>query len=367
MTTPRARVMLAAVICLAQFGMFEVGLRMAGSSEAALSFQRLFMADPVVGFRLRPSTSVRFTTSEFSTDISINAEGVRDAPLGTKTPGERRIVVLGDSLVMAVQVPIEQTFCRLLQDSLNAKASPGVRYRVINAGVQGYGPDEEALFFEKVASHFQPDLVVVVMFVANDAIDAFDRLPRLRGQVASARARFGDRLRRVLRRSAVMQIVGLRVREVRERFRGPRPALPDRRLLTYATSPPNDVVRGLAVSREAVGRIAAAEAAIGGRTAVVLAPARFQLDPEEFMRMEQSAESAGYRLDVDAATERFREAMAPLGLPVLDLLPAFRAATDPRGIFLETTVHLTPAGHRVAADTIESFLAASHLVPISGE
>lgn len=363
MATPRARLALAAVIGLAQFGMFEAGLRVAGSSEAALSFQRLFMADPVIGYRLRPSTAVRFTTSEFSTDISINAEGVRDDPLGPKAPGERRIVVLGDSLVMAVQVPIEQTFCRLVQDSLNARAAPGVRYRVIDAGVQGYGPDEEALFLEKVASRLQPDLVVVVIFVANDAIDAIDRLSRLHGHVTPARALLRDRVRRFVRRSAVMQIVGLRVREVRERFRGPQPALPDRRLLTYATSPPPDVAEGLAVSREAVGRIAADQAAAGGRTAVVLAPARFQLDPEEFRRMQESVEPAGYQLEVDAATDRFREALAPLGLPTLDLLPAFRASADPHGVFLETTVHLTPAGHRVAADAIVSFLAASHLVP----
>ncbi len=366
MATPRARLALAALIALAQFGLFEAGLRLAGGSEAGPAFQQLFMPDPAIGYRLRPSTSIRFTTSEFSTRISINPAGVRDDPIGPKGAGERRIVVLGDSLVMAVQVPLGETFCRQLQDRLNRRAAGGLRYRVIDAGVQGYGPDEEALFYERVASRFEPDLVLVVTFVANDAVEAVDRAFRLRGEIASpvaARERLRDRLRRVARHSMVLQIVSQRIAQLRERFRGGRRARPDRRLLTYATPLPADVERGLGISKEAIGRIARGASVAGARTAIVLMPARFQLDDEEYERMRAVVEPAGYHMTIDGATDRFRAALSPLGLPVLDLLPAFRAAADPRAIFFESTVHLTPEGHRVAAGAIDAFLRASHLVP----
>ena len=67
--------------------------------------------------------------------------------------------------------------CRLPRHSasfeqrLNQR-SPSLRYRVVNAGVQGYGPVEEQLFFRAIASTVQPDLVLPVVFVGNDAEEA---------------------------------------------------------------------------------------------------------------------------------------------------------------------------------------------------
>src|SRR5213076_717740 len=130
-----------------------------GHSEAAPAFQALFMPDPVIGYRLRPTSRTRYATAEFDTEIAINAQGVRDEnDIGPKPANERRIVVLGDSLVLSVQVDRRKTFCQLLEDRLN-KDGGGIHYRVINAGVQGYGPVEERLFFREIARGFQPDLV----------------------------------------------------------------------------------------------------------------------------------------------------------------------------------------------------------------
>ena len=53
--------------------------------------------------------------------------------------------VTGDSIVFAVQVAQSQTFCEQLERRLNARGD-GRRYRVINAGVQGYGPAEIVRF-----------------------------------------------------------------------------------------------------------------------------------------------------------------------------------------------------------------------------
>jgi lysophospholipase L1-like esterase len=364
MATRRWRLGLLALIVLVQFGLFEWGLRLAGGSEAAPAFQQLFTPDPAIGYRLRPSTAIRYTTSEFSTAIAINAEGVRDDEIGPKPAGERRIVVLGDSLVLAVQVPLEQTFCKQLQLALNTPPSNG-RYRVVNAGVQGYGPVEEALFFERVVSKLEPDLVVVVTFVANDAVEANDRAYRLGGATQPATAvhdQANDSLRRFVRRSAVMQIVRQRVSQVRERLRPGGPPRPDRRLLTYATPMPDDIRHGLEVSRDAIARLASDAAAAKAPTVVVLMPARFQLDREEFDRMEATVEPAGYTMRPDAATTRFADALAPLDLPTLDLLTAFRGSEQPARLFFQSTAHLTPEGHRVAAGAILRFLEDRHLV-----
>ena len=144
-------VLLCAVV-LVQFGLVEAGYRLRGGSEAAPEFQRLFTPDPVLGYRLKPGATARFTTAEFDSRITINQAGVRDREIEPKAPGERRLVVLGDSLVMAVQVPLEDTFVARLERRLNASAVPPATYRVINAGVQGYGPVEEYLFHRDVTS-----------------------------------------------------------------------------------------------------------------------------------------------------------------------------------------------------------------------
>ena len=114
------RALLLLAIAAAQFALFEIALRAWGHSEAAPAFQALFMPDPAIGFRLRPGARTRFVTAEFDTEIAINAQGVRDdADIGPKPANERRIVVLGDSLVLSVQVEQQQTFCKLLEDRLN--------------------------------------------------------------------------------------------------------------------------------------------------------------------------------------------------------------------------------------------------------
>src|SRR5262249_42244040 len=134
-----ARLALISAILVVQFGLIECGLRLEGGSEATPAFPALFLQDQRMGYRLKPRTPARYTTVEFSTELVINGQGVRDdREIGPKAPNERRVLVLGDSLVLAVQVPLEQTFCKLLEAKLSA-ADPSHQWRVINAGVQGYG------------------------------------------------------------------------------------------------------------------------------------------------------------------------------------------------------------------------------------
>ena len=357
------RLLLAAAMIVLQFGVFEAALRYQGGSEASPTFQRLFMPDDAIGYRLRPGASIRFATPEFTTDIAINPQGVRDEPVPSpKPPGERRVVVLGDSIVLAVQVEAHETFTARLQNRLNANAPGG--YRVVNAGVQGYGPVDELLFFRRVASHFEPDVVLITIFVANDAIEAADRLWRLdpsRRTDPALQEEAEQRLRRLVRRSMVAQILRLRVRQALERFSA-RPA-PDRRILGYAEQPPAAVLAAFDTARDVVARMDAEIRARGARSAIVLVPARFQLDPGELRRVQEMVGADGFTVTADGASRRFEEALAPLGVPMLDLLPVFRSAPDPDGIFFERTVHLTPAGHELTAAAIARFLDAEGLTP----
>jgi len=370
------RAVLFGSVMLGLFVLFEAGLRLKGGSEAAPAFQRLFMQDPRIGFRLKPGEATVYRTPEFETEIRINGAGVRGEEFGPKGANERRIVVLGDSLVLAVQVPLAETFCKRLEVHLNADPARGpFHYRVINAGVQGYGPVQEALFYEHVAASFDADVVLVGLYVANDAIEAADQAYRLAGgpsvpgSAGTARPR-ADRAavsettiqwaRRWARRSMVLQILRLRAVTLAERVGKARGI--ERALTSYLPETTEEVSRGLLVTREAVSRIVAVADARGARVGVLLLPARFQLDDTDFGHLREAAAAAGQTLVRDGASARFREAMADLPAPALDLLVPFRADADPVSLYFEKTAHFTPRGHEVVARAVKRFLDESRLL-----
>jgi hypothetical protein len=359
--TIRGRVILAALILVAEFAVLEAALRVQSGSEAAPAFQVLFMQDPRVGYRLRPDVTTTYATAEYSTHLHINAQGVRDdADIGPKAPDERRIVVLGDSLVLSVQVEFADTYCHLLEQKLNA-TDRGHRWRVINAGVQGYGPVDQWLFYRNVVETLQPDVVMVVAFVGNAAaaIEKEAWLDAGGPTEESTRATVTSGLRQVVKSSVVLQLARVRYDQLKARFTS---AAREPALSTYLADPPPSVAHGLEVTRRAIGLIADRAAENHARTAVVLMPARFQVEDGDYGRLAAAITQAGGTLVRNAATDRYRTALEPLGLPTLDLLPALKRQPDPIGLFYQRNVHLTERGHRVVADALFQFLESNRLV-----
>jgi hypothetical protein len=246
----------------------------------------------------------------------------------------------------------------VLEKRLNARAET-TRYRVINAGVQGYGPVEEQLFFRRIAGLIQPDIVIPVIFVGNDAEEAVGSKLKLTGNQGPSRDVVGDslttRLRRMVRRSMVLQILRLRVLSASERFRTTL-APPEAPLQSYAANPAPRIAEGLQISRAAIEDIMRTASAAGASTGVALMPARFQVDDPDYGRLKIAVENAGGELQRDAASERFDRALATLSIPRVDLLPALRRALPGPDLFYQETVHLTPRGHEVVAQALETFV-----------
>ena len=343
--------------------MLEAGLRWYGGSEASPGFQSIFMNDPAVGHRLKPNARTTYTTVEFSTDLAINAQGVRDdEPIGPKAAGERRILVLGDSMVLAVQVPVGETFVNRLEARINGQVpGPGVRWRVINGGVQGYGPVNEWLFFDRVAAAFEPDIVVQFVFVGNDAIEALNLKSWLDAgppPPAAGAAALGA-ARRFVRSTLVWQTARVRWDQVKSRF---TTKIPEPPLAMYLETPPPYVAEGLEIAREAIRRIADRAASVGARTVLVLVPAKFQVNDVDFEWLNADVTRAGGRLVRHSATERVTTSLAPLGLPTLDLLPIFQAQPNRQDLFFQRNVHLTARGHEVVEAALFEFLHTTGLV-----
>jgi len=168
-------------------------------------------------------------------------------------------------------------------------------------------------------------------------------------------------VRRVVRRSMVLQIARLRATTFLERL-GREPPI-ERPLTSYFATPPADFVHGLEITREAMERLIAAVAEKGGRTALLLFPARFQINDGDYGYLKEAVEAHGGVLVRDAATERFKTALDGLDAPVIDLLPALEQHADPLALYFQSTAHFTAAGHVYLAEVIERALVERQLVP----
>jgi lysophospholipase L1-like esterase len=98
--------------------------------------------------------------------VVLNSHGMRGEEIVFDKPaGERRILVLGDSVAFGWGVSQGETFSDRMEPLLRART--GERWRVVNAGVNGYNSEQQAVFLESRGWRYAPDVVVLV-FVDND-------------------------------------------------------------------------------------------------------------------------------------------------------------------------------------------------------
>jgi len=96
--------------------------------------------------------------------ITLNSQG-RRGELVAKDQ-KYRIMVYGDSFIAALNTPLQQTFVSQLEQLLTAKFPQPVN--VINAGVPGYGPDQESLVMEDEIDNIKPNAIVFALYSGND-------------------------------------------------------------------------------------------------------------------------------------------------------------------------------------------------------
>ena len=119
-------------------------------------------SDPDIGSRFAPITTVEVRAGEASFTYSTDLHGFRNT---MPWPAQADIVAVGDSFVFGFGVNDDQTWIRLLADSL-----PGSR--VINLGLPGQGPQQYLRAYEKFGVALKPKLLLFGLFPGNDVVDA---------------------------------------------------------------------------------------------------------------------------------------------------------------------------------------------------
>jgi hypothetical protein len=123
---------------------------------------------PLYGWRNIPNArGWESCYGECETYVVINSLGLRDIETTYEKPAQtKRILFLGDSITAGLQVPLEKTFPKILEKNLNV-AGIG-QWQVLNGAVNAFGTDNELLFYRLEGVKFQPEIVVLGVYLAND-------------------------------------------------------------------------------------------------------------------------------------------------------------------------------------------------------
>ncbi len=128
----------------------------------------VFRFDKTLGWALKPNSHLRAVDYQRKLDymIKINSLGLREREIPvSKGKRGRRILFLGDSVTFGTGVDAEWRYSDFLQRAM------GKDNEVLNAGVAGWGNDQELLYFESGGWRLEPDVVIIQLTMANDVLN----------------------------------------------------------------------------------------------------------------------------------------------------------------------------------------------------
>lgn len=298
---------------------------------------------------------------QFGHDVSFNSAGMRDREHPEAKPdGVYRILLLGDSFMEALQVPFEQSMAYLVERGLEQRT--GRKVEVINAGVGGWGTDDELRYLTMYGLKYRPDLVVVVVTLHNDINDNL-RLEwhRMRDGVLVEQPRmpmsFFDyhltQLKAYISTRFQTYQLWRRVRHGGE-IRATARILRSHVVQLFQTPAPQRIAEGVQLTDLLFRQIQSETRAAGGQVAMVLLPIHYQLADTTFAAFVRASGVPADSMTIDHPQRLIMPIADSLGIPVVDLLPRFRqwTADTTASLFLEWDGHWNAAGHRLAAEVV---------------
>lgn len=364
-----ANVLLALLACAATLGAAELLLR------ATWTVERVTLVhDPLLGFRGRGGARTVWTREMAGQPrtVTLNAEGFHDHERSRQpVVGTTRLVFLGDSFLEAYQVDIDSSFSQRLARRLTEGGIATVE--AVNQGVHGYGLGVHALYVRERLAAWQPDAVVLCLFLGNDLHDNFTpvaspAVPRFHleaGALTYLPAPAGD-LRtwlrdQVLARSALVRFVWMRL------IKSSPGAMRMARAAGMVSTPDMESDAGvrvdemLAVSARLLERIADDLRRQDVPLFVLVIPDPFHV--HDLANAVRAAESgtpalrlAGQRPAVEAGV---LQALEALGVPFLYPRDEFvRARVDGDGYYRNGFGHFTDVAHARVAQWLAPEIAA---------
>lgn len=307
------------------------------------------------GTHLEPGFGGTYSNAEYSIPITINSRGLRGPERPTAKPaGTYRILAIGDSFTFGQGVADADTWVRRLERA-------GVE--AINAGWSDDGPLGYRDYLLHHGLDYDPDVILVGVFVGNDVVDtlaADEAGDDPVGRLAVDARYMGNLQLQVGITGRVRELVSLAFPNLYELtslaliraqyFLGSYRAHFD-----YILEEPERpaIARGWELSFAALREMAAFAQAHGRRFGIIVFPFLDQVR-DVGLPPGHSAEHPSRRIAAFCAGER---------VPCLDLLVPFRQAGDPFALYYLKDGHLTALGNQVAGRAIAAWLSQERLGP----
>jgi hypothetical protein len=128
-----------------------------GTTERSLSYRY----DPELGWA-PAANSDSVAVNVRTIHVHHNSLGLRDSEFSLD--GRPTMLFLGDSFVWGLDAEADERFTELLKPRVAG-------YKVLSAGVSGYGTDQEYLLLKRLWAKVQPAVVVLIFCTQNDRLD----------------------------------------------------------------------------------------------------------------------------------------------------------------------------------------------------
>jgi len=310
----------------------------------------LFVDDVTLRVTLAPNID----TPNYTT----NSLGIRGPALSTKLADHKRVLAIGDSFTLGMQVADDQTFSALLTEAL------GENVTVLNAGVPGYGTEQAVGLMRRLVPLAQPEAVLLTVYTGNDLRDnarwvKSPGMPTTPPEVVEPpppqRSSWLSGLSKISRTVAyAIMYADLRNAEsdfrIRE-FKDEILPFTDRDHLNPLMPPTRSAIRKFGESCRDI-RV---------RCGVAIIPPAYVVHPE---RLQRTFEAFGIDADdteIDSPQRMIRGAV-PHPIPVIDLTEDLKTHAD-RGPYLIFDPHFSAEGHAIAATGLAPFITKLLEIP----
>jgi hypothetical protein len=328
---------------------------------------------------------------EYSVVVKMNSHGLRDVEHEyEKSPGVFRILLLGDSYMEGVQVRLESIFPRLLEAALNDGRH---KVEIINASAAEWGTDNELVYFREEGIRYSPDLVLLAFTTANDlrnnSVDLNLRvpIPNPYKPTFTMAPDGGLQFHPIPPRPASpppppwWQSVRVAVFFANRLGLNPPASLPpppdipaSRRaqiskvptdMLVYASPPVPQIAEAWLVTEALILQMKAEAEQHGAGFAMFLVNGPWVHYDDYWRLMTMYDHVARDTWNRRTPNDTLAPFVKEHGIACLDLFDEFDAKKTVEPLYFKFDPHWTPAGHRLAAQTVARFLIENAIVPPS--